>query len=1314
VAPIFKYSCLAGVQLFQYALDEGVKSISRHLSFGLRGLILCSVLLLQRDQSFGESPTANDRGHSFFENFSTREYRGGPEVWCGVEDANGLMLFGNENCVLTYDGQAWGRIPVDSGFPIRGLEIDEAGRIWAGGNNRLGQLRSTGTTYVFTPVPADALDSRVIGSVIRIVSAGDALIVRAKESLQIWRNGRGHAIAWPKGDGFSWIVTATGGRVFAHAKGQPLYEIVDDHFVQFIDDLRLRNTIVYQVLEGEPGTILLITKDKGIFKLIGGSIEPFPTEVDSLLGKFPIEYSTRSSDTIALAIRNCGVFFLKFNGQIRGELFLENGLPNGEVLGLAPDRSGGLWICTATGLTRIADTPGISFFDKLNGLPDGLIADLKRFHGNIYAATDHGLLRLSATPSVDVRQVFDQVADGGHYFFSLGESGAELLCGGIDGLFAFDETRLTPVTSSFRNIVSVRISQSSKRAYVASNVGIALLSMNSGHWELNGLLSGFDSELTSVVDIGSRELFVSSVDGLFWVKLPDDDSARFSQSTVTNLSSAIDAPTIGESPRIFKIHDKPAVATETGISIYEPKENRFVLQRWSEKLFRTYAFKIGFAGTLDPEHYWVVMAPRNSESPNMGSNKIIRLNSDGTIAILPEIIARRIGDPTAIWEESIDSKPIVWIGGPYGVARVDLSEIGATQSNCHVFAREITTASGDAIELKRADENLVVPFARRDLRIRFANDQFGEGGPVRYKMWLEGHDKKWSAPIVDSVWRSGDLFEGHYRLHVIGETEDGAASPEATVAIQVLPPWYRTVWMYVVYAFLALLAVFVIVWLRVWRLRLREQQLVAIVAARTHQLEESQARLMEAKEAAEAANRAKSTFLANMSHELRTPLNSILGYTQLMLRDRDEKEEKRKRLSAVLNSGQHLLTMINEVLDLAKVESGTIMVKREPVQLRKFLSALVDEFQFRANERQLRFVYSPEAIEWVETDPIRLRQVLYNLLGNSIKFTDQGEVRFDVRREGSIVRFEVRDTGCGIPEEELEKLFRPFYQATNNDRASSGVGLGLYISYRVVELLGGELKVESLLNEGSRFWFEIPAAEPVEQSANGRSPKLIRFEGARNRILLVEDDAPSRQYMIDLLKDVGLSASSASSIAEAEHLLHGESFDAILCDIRMPVKDGITFCREIRRQERFANLVMIASSASVYEEDRGSALSAGFNGFLPKPVHESVLFGLLEQLLGLTPVYEALDSRKAPFADADDAGLRPLFEPLPDAIVLNELLACAKRGDVVALRSLIKGLSEKNAAWAVFSERLTMLVGQYKMSGAEKILEQALSSPHIR
>src|SRR5262249_55368735 len=289
---------------------------------------------------------------------------------------------------------------------------------------------------------------------------------------------------------------------------------------------------------------------------------------------------------------------------------------------------------------------------------------------------------------------------------------------------------------------------------------------------------------------------------------------------------------------------------------------------------------------------------------------------------------------------------------------------------------------------------------------------------------------------------------------------------------------------------------------------------------------------------------------------------------------------------------------------------GTITINLQPVQLKPLLNNLADEFQLRASQKQLRFTYSSDhsVQEWISTDPIRLKQVLYNLIGNSIKFTEQGEVALRVSRIRDWIRIEVRDTGRGIPADEIQHLFKPFYQATNNDQASGGVGLGLFISQRIVRLLGGALEVLSKEGEGSNFWFELPVWPANRALPTCSMRKVARLEGKAAHILVVDDDAANRQYMLDLLHEVGLSATFAPSAVAALELMRTEAFDCVVCDIRMPGLSGIEFCRELKKDQQFSLLPMIASSASVYENDRETALAAGFNAFIPKPISEASLF----------------------------------------------------------------------------------------------------------
>jgi CheY-like chemotaxis protein len=416
-------------------------------------------------------------------------------------------------------------------------------------------------------------------------------------------------------------------------------------------------------------------------------------------------------------------------------------------------------------------------------------------------------------------------------------------------------------------------------------------------------------------------------------------------------------------------------------------------------------------------------------------------------------------------------------------------------------------------------------------------------------------------------------------------------------------------------------------------MRRRNRDLPKIAAHSIQQLREHELRSAReaaelARENAETANRAKTAFLANMSHELRSPINTILGYTQILLRCRELSDDARAKLRTILASGEHLLEMINEVLDLSRVESGKVLVVIRSVELSKFIAGIVDEFQLRAAHGQLRFIHEihGELPLWVETDPLRLRQVLHNLLGNAVKFTTQGEIDLRVYVTSEQLRFEVKDTGKGIPQADLPSIFKPFYQASNNQLIGQGVGLGLYISKQIVESLGGKFSIESQPGRGSTFSFEIPRRDAYPINSEPTSRQIIGYEGPRRKILVLDDEPLNRSMLRELLSTVGFDTVAAESTEQALTLLK-DSFDAVISDIKMPGDDGHTFCRRIRSSEETRHLIVIASSGSVFANDERLAFASGFNDFLPKPVMEEELFEILGRHLQLNWIYSKLASQ---------------------------------------------------------------------------------------
>ncbi|MGK7926990.1 MAG: PAS domain S-box protein [Spirulina sp.] len=396
--------------------------------------------------------------------------------------------------------------------------------------------------------------------------------------------------------------------------------------------------------------------------------------------------------------------------------------------------------------------------------------------------------------------------------------------------------------------------------------------------------------------------------------------------------------------------------------------------------------------------------------------------------------------------------------------------------------------------------------------------------------------------------------------------------------------------------------------------------------------------LQQAKEEAERANRAKSDFLASMSHELRTPLNAVLGFTQLLAQESSLNSEQKEYLNIINRSGAHLLTLINDILSMSKIEAGRVSLNEEECDLYYFLESIRDMFAIKAQTKNIELIvkYTADVPQYVRVDEGKLRQILINLIGNGIKFTDKGfvELSVTINNQQQITNnqqqitnnqqqicFQVQDTGCGIVEEDLEVLFNPFEQAETQRHKIEGTGLGLPISREFVRLMGGDIAVKSDRDRGSIFAFEIPVGlveetdlipEPQPAIAVRRETLSATLKESESyRILIVEDISESCELLIQLLQNVGFLVRTAENGADAIELWQTWQPHLILMDIWMPVMDGCEATRQIRDREgksESSPIPIIAITASVFEEDRVAILAAGCDDIISKPLEEKILW----------------------------------------------------------------------------------------------------------
>jgi signal transduction histidine kinase/ligand-binding sensor domain-containing protein len=1004
----------------------------------------------------------------FLEHFTGQDYRGLPQNWSVAQDTDGLIYVGNRDGVLVYDGQEWTVVPVSNGSTVRSLASGPDGRIYFGAQGEFGYIRRADSGLFDYVSLADSLDADVrdFADDVWATHVLDAdVYFQTRDRIFRWTGNQEFVIHQPA-ETFR-TAFATGGKYFVRDRGRGLLVEQGDDLVLLPGGNRFSDVQVFLMHQRTDGSFIIGTREEGMLLFDGARYVSFAPDANEWLRENRLYSGSVADGYVVLGTLGGGIAVLTDTGRLVQILDEDLGLPDGWINYIHTDNQGGVWLALHNrGLLRVDIPSQLTVFDDRTGL-SGMINNIARDFRGLVVSTNSGLYQLETTvsrragdnifrrvPAVDVAYSFLAADD-------LSLVGTNL---GIDVHYASGHYESLEIGE----VHSITEAPRRNAYYVATSHGVVRLTRDAGSLR-SSRVGDISERISSVVVDDKDRIWALSRTGTMY------RAEYVGEGYAVRRYTAEDGVPGGDG--LIRYGDEIGIVTPSAVL-------RFVGDDVEGPAFQP-----------DARFYADAMAPLNNLrsliEDDQGriwlvrSDRVDILTKDGHggfIVTSPPELAFPEWNTTQVF---VDRDGVVWLTNDYKLYRYDATfstektyAIDVPPVLRHVTLVESGTRLASASPAMTPAGMPVIDHRDNAIRFDFALPSYNEPALNEYQFYLEGHDRGWSDWSRVSNKSYTNLREGRYRFRVRGRNGQGMVSPEAVYTFKVNPPWFRTMWAYL--AYLTLISVFVAFVVQYRRLtvanRRAQRQAEELERERSvnERLQESYNRLQEANQSLLQADKLKDEFLANTSHELRTPLTAILGFASIL---KDEVEgEHQEFMGMIEENGKRLLHTLNSLLDLAKLRVGMMETDMQPLDVTTRVHEVAKLMMPLARRKNIDLdVRAPSSAVFALLDANCVERVLYNLVGNAIKFTDEGSVTILVEESGDDVVISVRDTGIGIDEQFIPQLFNEFRQESAGlTREHEGSGLGLAITNRLVQLMNGTIAVTSEKGVGSVFVVRFP------------------------------------------------------------------------------------------------------------------------------------------------------------------------------------------------------------------------------------------------